>query len=68
MANSISVWKRSIIPPQPHFAAEIDVSIPFIVCTSGEDIVKINRYVKDRRTGLETNRQIIGYSTEKVPS
>ena len=67
MANSISVWKRSVIPQQPCSAAEIDVSIPFFVFTSGESIVKIDRFVRDRRTGLETYWRIISYSIEKVP-
>ena len=67
-ANSISVWKRSVIPAQPRSAAEIDISIPFFVFASGESIVKIDRFVKDRRTGLVTNRRLIGYSTEKVIS
>ena len=35
MSHSISVWKRSMVPPQPESATQIDATIPFFNMLDG---------------------------------
>ena len=37
MSNSVSVWKRSMVPPQPETAADIDTTVPFFSMASGSN-------------------------------
>ena len=58
---SIYAWKRSVIPPNPEEAANIDTTCPFFLTSSGENICKASIEV-----GGDPRRRLLLLTTDKV--
>ena len=58
---SIYAWKRSVIPPNPEQAADIDISCPFFLTESGENICKASFNIAGN-----PRRRVMILTTEKV--